>query len=53
VVDLDRKVVEFESGEDLNNDAQDLSVGNHRVVYARDIEIALVELPHPSLGNGL
>lgn len=49
VVDLDQKARHSDSFQDLLHDGQHLGIWNHRIIFASNIEIALVELSEPAL----
>lgn len=49
MVDLDGIRTDVQGVEDLHRNAEDLRVGEHGVVDARDVKIALVELAHAAL----
>ncbi|KAI3488264.1 hypothetical protein L1887_47803 [Cichorium endivia] len=52
VVDLDGEALDAEGVERLDEDAEHLGVGNHGVVDAGDVDVALVELAEAALGHG-
>jgi hypothetical protein len=51
VVDLDCVRVPVKRIENLGSDLEDFGIGDHGVVGARDVEVALVELSHAALGH--
>ena len=45
VVDLDHELADVDGGENLVDDLHALGVGDHRIVFAGNVKVALVELP--------
>ena len=45
VVDLDHKLADVDGGENLVDDLHALGVGDHCIVFAGNVKVALVELP--------
>jgi hypothetical protein len=51
VIYLDRVRVPVKRIEDVGSDLEDFCIGDHGIVRARDVEIALIELSHATLGH--
>ena len=45
VVDLDHELADVDGGENLVDDLHTLGVGDHCIVFAGNVKVALVELP--------
>ena len=45
VVDLDHELANVNGGENLVDDLHTLGIGDHRIVFAGNVKVALVELP--------
>ena len=48
VVDLDHELADVDGGENLMDNLHALSVGDHCIVFAGNVKVALVELPGDS-----
>ena len=46
VVDLDHELADVDGGENLVDDLHALGIGDHRIVFAGNVKVALVELPN-------